>query len=126
MFFAKSYIEQKISNPFYSEFLYLHSAAGGLGQIINVTFQNENVELIFITNLLLDSAVSPIPPFILSDQFIRPIINFTGISGLASQGTFLMFNQGETLLIQSNNINVGFIIQFQKVYSSQKLFKKTE
>ena len=126
MFFAKSYIEQKISNPFYSEFLYLHSVAGGLGQQINVTFENENVELIFITNLYLDSAVSPVPAFIISDQFNNPVIDFQGVAGANSQGTFLMFNQGETLLIQSNNANLGFGIQFQKVYSSAKKFEVTE
>ena len=126
MFFAKSYIEQKISNPFYSEFLYLHSVVGGLGQVINQTFENENVELIFISNLLFDILIVPTPAFILSDQFNNQVINFGGVGGIGSQGTFLMFNQGETLLINSNNANVGFMIQFQKVYSSAKKFEVTE
>jgi hypothetical protein len=125
MFAARAYIQQIVGNPFFSEFLYLRSSAGGLGQTINITFANENVKLCYITFLQIDSLISPVPPFGLFSNIVIPIVNVIGVSGSGTVGNFYYITRGDTIRIDSNNANVGFVIIFQKVYSSaDKVYKE--
>ena len=124
MFSAHKYIQDQVGNYFFSEFLYLHSAPGGLGQTINVTFENQNVQLCYITFLQIDSLIQPVPPFSFFNNTNILMLQLVGVTGSITNNLFYI-TQGERLNIDSNNANVGFAVMFQKVFSSeQKVFKQ--
>lgn len=123
MFSALAHIRQLIQFPFFSEFLYIQSAAGGLGQVVDVTFANENVQMIYVTNILIEPVIQPTPAFQLTDNFGNVLINIFG-AGAAGTGNFYNLTKGERLFFQTNNANVAFNVQFQKVYSSAEKFKR--
>ncbi len=120
MLFLDSYIKQNVANPEWSKIYVIESAAGGLGQLANASFDGLSVALIFISNIIISPLVTPTPAFTITDNFNINVINFFGFGAANVGNNFYYFIDGNQIRFNCNNANVPFALYYQLIYDRKE------
>ena len=125
MLFLDSYIKQTVSSAEWSKIFVAESVVVGAQQVINQTFSNQSVAVIFISNLLIVPQVAPIPAFSIIDNFGIRIAETAGAGGGNLSSNFFYFVDGDTLNFTSNSNQVKFYLYYQLVYDRKEKVAKS-
>ena len=121
MYGVEQYIKQEIKKPFFSEMYYTVSVAA----IATRTFTNQPVNLIYVTSLIIQIAITGGVAFagiVFTDNYNRSIFSIQG--GLASDTRNMfyiplnLFIKGNTITISALPIVAGIALTFSIGYQT--------